>query len=343
MNIADASSSSPDIERPGELGTAVLDTAGARRIIDAAIGRYFETRRERVEAFVDRHFSVTGALRLHRSALGWDMLRAPANVLLALPTAAIKVSALAARRAGAVRTGDWLDNRSILFRTAVDREIEWLIHTELLELPYEQRGRRSTRDALAEEMLRDPALVTALAAPLAELARHAGEPDLEKRLAEILTTYAGTRVAAADLLGALGHAGIGALAFQKVTPSAISLGPVLAGILAQQSAVASFPLGASLGGVWYGLFPAAPTGALIAGVTGGLAVATAVVAAFAGIVADPVQRSLGIHRRRLHKMLDALERNFRGQGPAAFVVRDHYAARLVDLVDVVRLVHRHLS
>jgi hypothetical protein len=333
----------PTVDPDGLAGTAVLDTAGARRVTDAAIGRYFEGRRAKVDAFVDHHFSIAGTLRIHRAALGWDMLRAPANVLLAVPTAAIKLSAVVARKSGAVRAGDWLDNRSILFRTAVDREIEWLIHTELLELPYQQGDRQATRDALAEEMLRDPVLVTALAAPLAELARHANEPDLEKRLSEVLRTYAGTRVAATDLLGAIGHAGVGAVAFQQVTPSVMSLGPALAAVLAQKSAVASFPLGASLGGVWYGLFPAAPTGALVAGVTGGLAVVTAAVAAFAGIVADPVQRSLGIHRRRLHKMLDTLERNFRGHGPSAFVVRDHYAARLLDLVDVVRLVLRQLS
>jgi hypothetical protein len=34
----------------------------------------------------------------------------------------------------------------------------------------------------------------------------------------------------------------------------------------------------------------------------------AVVAAFRGIIADPLQRRLGLHRRRLLQLIDALER-----------------------------------
>ena len=44
-------------------------------------------------------------------------------------------------------------------------------------------------------------------------------------------------------------------AFHKLTPGTLTLGPVIAAALAQQAAVASFPLGAALGGLWYGLLP----------------------------------------------------------------------------------------
>uniref|UniRef100_UPI00248E90B9 NAD(P)/FAD-dependent oxidoreductase n=1 Tax=Thalassobaculum salexigens TaxID=455360 RepID=UPI00248E90B9 len=71
-----------------------------------------------------------------------------------------------------------------------------------------------------------------------------------------------------------------------------------------------------------------------------LAAVGAIVAAFAGILADPLQRSFGMHRRRMNRMLDTIEKNFRGEGPAAFSPRDHYVARLVDAVDVVRIAHR---
>ena len=66
----------------------------------------------------------------------------------------------------------------------------------------------------------------------------------------------------------------------------------------------------------------------------------AVVAAFAGVVADPAQKALGIHKRRLVKMLDTLERGFRGDNSAQFAPKDHYVARLVDFVDMVRAAHR---
>jgi hypothetical protein len=61
------------------------------------------------------------------------------------------------------------------------------------------------------------------------------------------------------------------------------------------------------------------------------------------VVMDPLQRALGIHRRRLDRMLDALERNFQDEKAEAFVAREIYAARLLDLVDILRAVHRTLS
>ena len=59
--------------------------AEVRAIVEHAIERYIAARHERVAAFVDRHFGLIGALRLHRHALGLDLLRAPANVLLVVP------------------------------------------------------------------------------------------------------------------------------------------------------------------------------------------------------------------------------------------------------------------
>src|SRR5215212_10274884 len=47
-----------------------LTAEQARDTVAAAAQQYFESRRGRVDAFVDRHFSVAGALALHRKALG---------------------------------------------------------------------------------------------------------------------------------------------------------------------------------------------------------------------------------------------------------------------------------
>ncbi len=58
-------------------------------------------------------------------------------------------------------------------------------------------------------------------------------------------------------------------------------------------------------------------------------------AAFSGIAADPIQRRLGLHRRRLLRLIDALERRFSGDGEAGFVVRDHYVARLLTLLELL--------
>ena len=61
----------------------------------------------------------------------------------------------------------------------------------------------------------------------------------------------------------------------------------------------SFPLGATAGGIWYGLFPVQASPFLVAGATAGVLGVAAIATAFAGIVSDPVQRALGLHHRRL--------------------------------------------
>ena len=91
------------------------------------------------------------------------------------------------------------------------------------------------------------------------------------------------------------------------------------------------------------MFPAAPSAALIGVTTGGLVAGLSVATAFAGVITDPIQRGLGLHRRRLLRMLDTMEKNFQDKDAQAFAAREIYAARLLDLVDVLRTVHRALG
>jgi hypothetical protein len=67
---------------------------------------------------------------------------------------------------------------------------------------------------------------------------------------------------------------------------------------------------------------------------------TATTAAFAGVIADPVQRTFGLHQRRLHRLIDALGRELKGDSDAAFHARDHYVARIFDLIDLARATYR---
>ncbi len=320
-----------------------MDEAIAAEAVKQGIGRYFADRRTRVRPFVDRHFSLRGTLKLHRAALGRDILRAPANLALAAPHAAMKAAGLAAGKLGAERLARLAARRSMLLRTDVARELEWLVITDLLELPCRQKCRLATRDALAETILSGPSISEAAADLLAPVGAQGDDPVFRARLAEAMTSYAATRAAAAEITTSLLTLGTGALAVKQLTPGAISLGPALASVLAQQSAIASFPLGTGLGGLWYGAFPAAPSAALMTSLTGGLMLAAAGAAAFAGILADPVQRRLGLHERRLRRMLAALERQMLDPRAAAFAVHDHYVARLLDLFDLLgsawRLAH----
>jgi hypothetical protein len=76
-------------------------------------------------------------------------------------------------------------------------------------------------------------------------------------------------------------------------------------------------------------------------VTGGLLAVSSIAAAFAGILADPVQRKLGLHQRRLHRLIDALERQWNAEREeAGFVARDPYVARLLELFDLLGSAYR---
>jgi hypothetical protein len=264
-----------------------------------------------------------------------DLLRAPANLVLAVPNAGAKLAAAGLHAAGARGAAGRLRSLRLLLQTDVGREIHWLVMTELLELPWRVGDRTSSRDALAEAVLSDPRVEAIAREVLGAIGRHGGDVAFRARLETTLGAYTDTRAAAAEIATALTLLGTGAIGVHQVTPGAMTLGPALAATMAQQAAIASFPLGSTLGGLWYSAFPAAVSPALAAGLTGGLMLGAAALSAFAGIVTDPLQRRLGVHRRRLERLVDALERQWVDGGDGAFVVRDHYAARLLDFLDLL--------
>lgn len=306
----------------------------------SAARRYIATRRTRLAYFSRQHFSIRGAIRLHRVALGGDLIRAPVNLALAVPHLLKLIVAAVLGRLGRERSATWLRNLPTQLQTAVAREIDWLMWTELLELPHQAGARASERDALAEMLLAEPEIARAIAAAKELAARHRDDAAFNIRLNETLSRYTGARIAAAEIATALASAGVGGLVAHQLTPTAFTLGPALAALVAEQAAIIAFPLGSGLGGAWYALFPAEPSWQLVVGVTGGLLTLSSVIAAFAGIVADPVQRALGIHRRRLEMLIDSIEADLLDGGPGTFRVRAHYVARLFDFFEAVRLAAR---
>ena len=310
------------------VNSAQQDFAGA--IVRDAASRYIASRRERVDAFVDGHFTLAGSLALHRHVLGWDLLRAPGNLFLSLPALAVKLAGRAGRAAGCERLAVWLVGRRLLFETDLARQIEWLVTTELLEIPCVQRGRASLRDAIAETVLADPRVAERLIPPPV-----GSEPEYRRRLAAAIESYKSSRVATAEVATSVLATGLGAVVVKQITPGLMTLGSAIATAIAQQTAIAAFPLGAALGAAWYGWFPAAAGPGLRAETVGSLMIGGTLLAAFSGIVTDPVKRRLGLHRRRLFRLLGELERALCGENGDSVSLRDHYVARLIDLLDVL--------
>jgi hypothetical protein len=303
---------------------------------------YLAERRVRVAPFTRRHFSFKGALRINRRALGKDLLRTPANVLWSIPYLLVRGGAALSRKLRLDAFARQLGRLPPGFKTDVEREIEWLIYSELLELPFNQEDRRCTRDALLETILAHPAIGQLLIPELIQLNNLAHHQNFRRRLEEYLSTYASSRTAVADLSGSLLGLAAGVTAFQQFTPGAIAFGGATATVLANHLAIANFMLGPTLGSLYYGFFPTTVSAGLLVTTTGGLIVALGALTAGAGVIADPLQQAMGLHKRKLLKLLDALEDELTGQGNG-YRLHDAYVARIFDLWDLLQVATRTLS
>lgn len=251
------------------------------------------------EALIRRHFSVGGSLRLHCHALGWDLLRAPANVVIAPAFLVSRMIALAASAAGRRGLATWLMDKPVLLHTRVAERVETLVLDELL-------------------------------CPAGHSGPQSWQPTSVQR--EIVRSYCGTRSAIAEITTALLILMAGIVLLRSATPGIVSLAPALSNLIAVDQAIADFPLGRTLGGLWYEVFPLEAPAWLIVSVGAALAAAASLLTAFAGVIADPLQAYSGIHRRRLIRLLRTCDRheNSSGRGVAPI---EHVLARTADIAD----------
>ena len=250
-------------------------------------------RRARVDAFVRRHYRLRGTLRLHRHALGRDLLRAPLNVSLAPVFLAVRLLALLARAVRLRGAARWLAGRRILLETQVARRVETLVLDELC----------------------------------------GGAAGADGRVRRLVSDYAAVRSPVAEITVSLTILAAGFLLFHVATPGIVSLAPMVSDRVAWSTAVADFPLGQRLGSVWYGVFPVHRPLWFVVAVGVALALLASLLTTFAGLVADPVQARLGLHRRRLLRLLADVDRARAGATPAPRTAAEHILARLSDIAD----------
>ncbi|HLF96773.1 MAG TPA: DUF6635 family protein [Methylococcaceae bacterium] len=315
-----------------------------RRRIEQAVERgialYIDSRRAKIPEFVDRHFSFKGALALHRKTFGKDFYRHPLNMLWGLPALLSQTGGMLLEKLGAERLSRALGKIPTGLKTEFQKEINWLIQTELLELPSSEGDRVSTKDALLEAILGDPELSAQCAGYLEAIERKSGTPAFRHALEAHLSEYGKSKLAASELAGNIINLAAGYALFQKATPGAISVGSAVATAIAQQVAIAHFWLGPVLGTWYYAVFPASASLGLIAASTAALMAATGLLAALSLVIADPLLAKTGFHKRRLERFVAALDDELNGRSEVPYRVRDQYLARVLDLVDLLKLAAR---
>ncbi len=309
-----------------------------------AVERYIQARKAEVPAFVDRHFGVKGSLALHRRALGWDLARAPLNAIGAPLSLLGEWSGRGLQGIGLHRAGRRLRERRYMLETDVARHLNYLLHSELLGLPWSEGKQQNLHDALMEELLKEPLLTQRMERLLEALAPVQEHPGFRSQAEQTMAEYVDSRVAAAEITGNLCMAAGGWLAFKKMTPGLVSLSGTVATGIAHQAAIHSFWAGPWAAKLYYGVVGVSAPWALTAGVFGALLIPVSFVVAFAGVVADPIQRRLGWHQKRLYTLLDTLEAQLKGER-GSLNLRDHYVARVFDLFDwtqaMIRLARQH--
>jgi uncharacterized protein YbaA (DUF1428 family) len=305
--------------------------------VERGIAEYIASRKAKIPGFVDRYFSFRGAFAMHRKTLGRDFYKIPLNMLWGLPAFLAQSAAHLLEKLGAERLSQLLEKVPVGLKTEFQREINWLIQTELLELPYSEGTRVSTRDALLETILNDPELSAQCAGYLAAIEQKTNSFGFRKSLESHLSEYGKSKLAASELAGNIINLAAGYAAFQKATPGIISAGGAVATAIAQQVAIANFWLGPTLGAWYYGVFPASASMGLIAASTGALMAATGILAALSMVIVDPLLAKTGFHRRRLERFVQALGEELSGKSKVRYQVKDHYLARVLDLVDLLRV------
>jgi hypothetical protein len=317
---------------------------GLEPVVEAAVNRgiehYVTMRRAKVPHFVAGHFSFRGALALHRKTLRKDFYKYPLNLLWGPPAAAIRGTAWLLDKAGPKQAAAWLYKLPPGIPTELEKELQWLLYTELLELPYAQGHRVSDRDALLEAILSDPKIAALSDEYLREIERHAGQPEFRAALERNLAEYGKTRLAVSELAGGLLNLASGYVAAHQVTPGALSAGTAAATAIAQQIAIAQFWLGSTIGAWYYAIFPASASAGLIVATTGALLTTVGVLSALAWVVIDPLLAKTGFHQRRLDRFIVALGEELCGSKRGNYRIRDHYIARVLDVLDILRVAAR---
>ena len=313
--------------------TETIESLISESEIEQAVARgarnYFDECRANVPGFIDRHFHYPGAIVTNRVALGWDMVRAPLNLLWAPFYAVISIFKYFLPGSGRLQKYClFITAIPAGFTTQVQHQITGLVKCEILQ--YGQCGK-----SLGDFIIRS----------LEETFQNRTKSEIDHRqfekliapvLEDAIDQYQGTRTAAAEIGNAVSCTILGAFAFKKFTPGGIGVALVLASMLATDIATRDFILGETLGHLYYSWFPPRPSLALSAGSILLVMALLAAVAALSGIITDPIQARTGLHLRRLRKMLDHLERDFVNRTRSGFRPKDQFIARILDAFDIIR-------
>jgi hypothetical protein len=263
--------------------------ADVRLRAEAFIQEWTAGARARIEAFTEEQFSWESTLRLRRTALAQDLWITPLNTLLAMPGLALRKTATFLERNGWAVAAQAIASFPLRVRTGHQREVEKRIWREIFGGEREELERK-----LGERMGRE--------------LRGIG---LERKLVEALRAetedFFARREYAMDLIGAGVTWTAAYLLYRDSSLGIWEIGRKIAAAIARKRAVSDFFLGEAIGSVFYNIAPAHPTRGEILLASAVTFVALSALTVLVSYACDPVQRSVGIQGRQLHRALEAAQ------------------------------------
>jgi hypothetical protein len=304
------------------------------------VSRYILRREKKIDTFVKEHYSFKGSLKIHAHALGWDLIKVPVNIMWSVVKVVLALVGFVAKLLKWPYIQEKIRQIPPGLKTDTDRQIKWLIFTELLELPYSNGEQTSDKDALLDEIMADPDLRVLIEAELATLKSLKDSPHFRQKVEHKLCEYGATRTAAADLAGNLVLMFSSKTILGNFSFGALTAGTTASTALATSIAASNFWLGSTIGSYYYAVVGVNVSASFLLAVTSVIIIAVAFLSTFIGIITDPIQSMLGWHQRRLKTLLISIRTDLLDESGEGFELREKYIGRVFDIVDILESIGR---
>lgn len=266
--------------------------------IDSAVAAYADACRARIPAFIASHFSLRQTWELQRPTLGQDLVLGPINALWSIPYLTTSrvckgLDILGVRAAARLLT---LIPSGV--KTGYQRRVEGVIARNLLDWGHDEPGQGLPR-GLVQLLETHPELGGS------EALRRAIARDT---LQGVFDQFLSARALVSDVTGALLTLGLGWFLFDRPSLGLMGISEQLARRNARNRAASRFFLGDRAGSVFYRVFRPQANWFETVAILALLAFVIGAVSTSCSVLFEPVRKRFGLHERRLHSLVDSIER-----------------------------------
>lgn len=271
--------------------------------LEECVEQYVADCRNRVDSFVERHYSIQETLAFQKQSLVTDLLYHPVNALWAIPSLFLKKLIEIPMKLGWRPGADLISLLPSGFKTRYQMEMERLVAGELLEWPLTMDERKISPNGLWGHIERHKHL-----GPLLKSGVLSGETLLElSDIKAIVSAHSSSRSVLLDVIATAVTLATGWFLFSDHSLSISGIGEKLARDRAKDKAASTFILGSSLGSAFYSVFPPNPSFWDIAGATLLVGFFIAAISLLVGLLSDPCLKRIGFQHSQLNLLIDAVE------------------------------------